>query len=250
MKKGTVGNGMECSEAATALEKVTSGIVGFPNRIRIRMITDKKEYRFRLDLEDIDSAQKVRAAHYLNHKMRACMHRNRNDLLRLADSYLNLNSDGGVYFIDDILEDWIAGEFEKSRFAMAKEYQRYSQAPYTAPKWQMINGPLTKDLEGIEPGDLGAVIMCPPAMKIDGDIKELLSENVNFHAGVHLNENFRMVKSVFCTNGMESHDLLSMFDEHSVPSDHAQGTASILFFEVQRERVEFRPHVFEVMGLK
>ena len=238
--------------ATTALERVAVEIIGISARIRIRTYRSGQACRFRMDLDDIDSADKIRGAHYLNHKMYTCIVRNEKSLRPLLNGYLRMNENMAEYFMDDILEDWLAEAFEKEKNAMAREYRLYSRSPYIA-HWHFIDAPLTEEsiLETHEmrAGGIGAMILCPEMLQINETMLQLLSENVNYHAEVHLNENFREVTSIYCAKVMEGNSSLFAPVDHLIRRTHAKGTVAIMFFKNKGGRVSYHPYVFSVMGL-
>jgi hypothetical protein len=249
MNKHALVNEPAFRKAPTALERVASEIVGIASRMEIKILTGGDHYyHFRLDIEETDKAEKIRAANYLNHKMRSCMARNKESLIPLVEGYLQMNGGSTEYFSEDLLEEWIAGEFEKNKNSMAKEYTRYSRYPYVVQDWEKLENPL---LEGIKLGkdDIGALILCPYPIALDEKTRELFSENINYHAGVHLYENFRRVKSVFYADGlMEKEDMMQKVDSR-IRKDLEEGKVIIRFFELQKGLLRFRPQSFEGIGL-
>ncbi|WP_345987746.1 hypothetical protein WCX18_10950 [Sulfurimonas sp. HSL1-2] len=253
MNNETVKSNQEFYWATTALEKVAMEIVGFQARMTIRMITDGSNYHFRLDIDGIDSADMVRAAHYLNHKMKVRIAQNHEALLPITNEYLRMNTEMAAFFMDDLLEDWLAGEFVKHKDEMTREYRLYSRSPYMIPNWEVLNVPLTEgnilEYQKMGDKDIGAMILTPGPITLNDEMQKLLNENVNYHAGVHLNENFRRITSVYCANARGSEDAVLASVGSRIRRSLARGIAIILFFESKGGKVKYRPYAFDVLGL-
>ncbi|WP_345984788.1 hypothetical protein WCX49_09160 [Sulfurimonas sp. HSL-1656] len=253
MNKHTAIDATAFRNTPTALEKVASEIVGIAGRMGIKIITGGDFYHFRLDIEETNGASEIRAASYLNHKMRNCMAQNKETLIPFVEAYLQMNGGSAEYFSEDLLEDWVAEHFAKEKESMSNEYARYNKFPYVAPVWEMLKRPFAEGVSSkgitLKDGELGAMVLCPHPLTMNDEIRELLSENINYHAGVHMYENFRKVTAVYWLNGLQEEKDISLLVNPKISKSLEKNRVPIIYFEVKEGRIKYRPVVCEVLGL-